>query len=381
MGRAQQRPCRPHRWPLGGVDVSGLVERRDNLQMMGAAPYYFVMLLALLPVLTNDRRRPSFGWWGYFAILLVFVGLRYHVGSDWSGYLMIFEDTKEISFQDILEKTEPLFYFIFWLSAKLDLGIYGANVVTTLIFLWGLFHYCEKQPSRWLAVASAVPFLVIVIGMSANRQAAAIGVTLYLLSSWRTNSIRKNLLLISVATLIHNSAIVFAALFIFDGRLSSSKKYVISVALIGISVYIFGGSATTARYVGSYIEGREIFKASGALQQILLNAVPGIFVVVLRRRLKRVVPDFGFVYTMALLSIALVPAAFVISVAASRLSFYIFPVSISFLAAIPEIFLERDVKLAIRYFVMVYALATLFIWLNYATHAYNHIPYGNILLG
>lgn len=349
--------------------------------MAETGPYYLVLLLAAIPALTTSKGKPGLGWYYFLLFLLLFVGLRFQVGSDWKGYLQIADEMANLKFSELFEYPEFLYYFVVWSSVDLGLGIYGANVVTTLIFLLGLLKFCKMQHNRWLALMSSLPFLVIVIGMSANRQAAAIGVTLYLLAVWRSSSLIKKILLISIGTLFHTSAVIFLLMFVIDGKISVVRKVLISASLLAVAMYLLADAGTSARYEKSYIEGRDIFQAAGALQQIFINAFPAFFIISFRRRLKKIIPEFSVIFSMSLLALILIPIGIVFSVAAARLSFYLFPVSIACLSALPELFGEKRSESLARYLIILYGFASLALWLNFANHAYNHKPYSNLLFG
>lgn len=347
--------------------------------MMQTAPYFFALLLACIPALLGGRPY-RLAWVYYYCFLLLFVGLRHQVGSDWHGYLLIADQMKGLPFKALLDYPEFLYYLAVWISVDMGWGIYAANLLTTAIFLFGVFSFCAKQKNPWLCLVVSIPFLVIVVGMSANRQAAAIGLTLLLMAEWRTSKIPFRVLIIVLATLFHTSAVFLAILFVVDSRISVSRKILVSIAIGFIVLYFLGDSDSVERYSSSYVQGRGEFQAAGALQQILLNALPGGLFLLLYGRYRTVVSEYHFVRALALFSILLVPLAFVFSVAASRLSFYLFPVSLVALSCFPSLFSGRSVKLLIRYMVVLHSFVVLYVWLNYANHAYNHKPYSNLLL-
>lgn len=349
--------------------------------MFDTAPYYLVMLMAAIPALTYQHKKPSIGWACYFIVLLWFVGLRYEVGGDWGNYLILADEAMEQQFVELFEHAEVGFNFLLWASVHLGLDIYGVNIVTTALFLYGLFKYCQKQLNPWLAVFTALPFLVIVIAMSANRQAAAIGVTLLVMAGWSESSLIKKLSLIFIAAMFHTSATIFALFVILDSRISWFKKIVLSMGLFVVVVNFLTSSKTVARYQSSYIAETAVNVSYGALQQIMLNALPAmvlLFMSLSRPQLKSKIPHWNVIFVMSILSIVLIPMSSTYSVAAARISFYLFPVSIAFLATLPGTFsgyAQKKVKL----FVIFYGFLTMALWLNFANTAFAHIPYNNAL--
>ena len=346
---------------------------------MDTLAYYLVLVTIAAPALLERVRKPAVGWMFCYLLLLFFVGFRYEVGSDWAGYRELAYRVELMSLQEALQLGDPLFYLVLWTSVTLGFDVYGANLVTSGIFLLGLFSYCRRLPNPWLALYCAVPFLVIVVGMSANRQAAAIGVVLYLLASWeRSNTIRR-LAVLAVAVGFHASALIFLLLFIIDSKLSRLQKIVAALLVMATTSYFVASSSTVERYAESYITEADINVAAGGLLQILLNAIPGIILLLKRRTFAARIPQPEFVIPMAIFAVLLLPLATVYSVAASRVSFYLFPVSLAFLSTIPSLSRDGRTRGFLRYLIVLYGLALLAAWLTLANHAYNHKPYGNVL--
>jgi len=349
--------------------------------MFESFPYFLILLMAAIPALTDRVKRPSLGWLFYGLLLLVFVGLRHEVGADWGGYNMILDSLGVQNLDELLEHGELAFNGIVWASAHMGLEIYGANIVTTAIVLYGLFRYCKIQMNPWLALFSAVPFLVIVVAMSANRQAAAIGLTLLLLAVWDKNNAMKKLLLVFFASTFHTSALVLGMFVVFNSKLSMLKKIVFSSGFLFAATTFFVGTEVTNRYEASYVEGTSINVASGAIQQILLVAIPAMIFMVLsfrNRAFRLKVPHWDILLIMSILSVALIPMAMVYSVAASRISFYMFPVSIAVMSALPEIY-PASSRNTVKLLVILYGFFTLGLWMNFANTAFAWLPYNNLL--
>jgi hypothetical protein len=348
--------------------------------MADTFPYYLILLTAAVPALVRQSQKPGLGWILFYILLVAFVGLRYQVGPDWEGYLMLADNAAAGSLTAAISQGDPLYFLILWTSMWAGFEIYGANIITSAIFLYGLFRYCRIMPNSWLALYSAIPFLVIVVGMSANRQAAAIGVTLLLLGTWKESSLGKRLILLLLAATLHASAGMFLVFFIVDSRLSIPKKILATVAIVGAFSYVLAVGDPLVRYSESYIGAADENFAAGAVQQILLNALPAALLLIRWRKFRDRTPQPSFVLAMSLAALVLLPAAFLYSVAASRISFYLFPVSIAVLSTIPEISKQPRTRTFLRYVVIVYGIVTLTTWMELANHAYKYKPYDNVLL-
>jgi hypothetical protein len=104
------------------------------------------------------------------------IGLRYKVGADWYNYQVMFNGIKTLSFASAIEIGDPAYQFLNWATYQLGVRIWLVNLVSAVIFGWGLYRLCSVQPSPWLAFAVAVPYMVIVVAMGYTRQSIALGV-------------------------------------------------------------------------------------------------------------------------------------------------------------------------------------------------------------
>lgn len=351
--------------------------------MFDTAPYYLILLVAAFPALSlRKKNKLALGWLFFGFLLILFIGLRNRVGMDWGNYLYIADRLRDSEFYELFQHEEVIFNFLVWSSVHMGLEIYGANVATTAIFLFGLFKYCQKQINPWMAVFTSLPFLVIVVAMSANRQAAAVGVTLLILAGWNESNLVKKLLLISIATLFHTSAIIFALFLIVDRDISIVKKAIFCIAIFLFLTVIIGSGESASRYETSYVTGADIYVSAGAFQQIMLNALPALIFLIMSfrsRYFRKNIPHWNVIFAMCILSIILIPISFFYSVAAARISFYLFPISISVLSTLPELFSRVSSRETGRFFVVIYGFLILLLWLNFANNASRHIPYNNLL--
>jgi hypothetical protein len=346
---------------------------------MDSLPYYLMLFSIAVPAMVTHVKKPLVGWVLFYLVLLLFVGFRYQVGADWGGYLYLAERVEDSSVEEIIGFGDPLFYFLLWASMKLGFDVYGANLVTSAIFLAGVFAYSRRMTNPWLALYSAIPFLVIVVGMSANRQAAAIGVTLYLLARWDKVGVWRRVMLVAVAAGFHASAIIFFALFLVDSKMSPVRKIAAMTFVLAAAAYFAASSPSVDRYTSTYITDPDAVVSAGALQQILLNALPGLLLLIKRKEFSRYIPQPNFVLAMAVLVLVLVPVSLIYSLAAARISFYLFPVSIAVLSTAPAVSRDSGTRNLVRYLVVLYGAALLGAWLMFANHSSYHLPYGNLL--
>lgn len=326
------------------------------------------------------QRRPGVvAWFMAFAILVLFVGLRHKVGMDWNNYLLMIQNASNGTLVESFDYAEPSFATLLWISARLGTGVYGTNLVVALIFFAGIFRFARSTPLPWVALTVAMPVLIVVVGMSANRQAAAIGVLLLLVSRWSDSSLKKRVAYTLVAASFHFSAIFFLMFAAMGLKLRVEYKLVIGV-LMGVAMVAFLQYSGGAEYYDQvYVSGQsEITYSSGATQHVLLNGIPALFVLLAPRFRAQLLPT-PLLVQMAWMSLLLIPLAFVFSAASGRMTLYLFPVSMYSLAALPGIFANPALRAAIRTAIGAIMVAILWIWLQYANSSSGHLPYNNAI--
>ena len=200
------------------------------------------------------------------------IGLRYEVGPDWTGYLNMFEVVGRQKLETAFEHGDPGFFGLMWLAHELGLEIWVVNLVCAAIFTIGLLAFAQRQRNPWLAVAVAIPYLVIVIAMSATRQATAIGFILLGLAAFADKSLYRFMFWIFVAALFHASALLMLPIV----GLSYTRNRFQSVVLLCLAAYpaYYLLAANFEIYIDRYTN--ENVASQGTVYRIMMNAVPAI---------------------------------------------------------------------------------------------------------
>ena len=344
-------------------------------------PYFLLITpIAFMAAYSPIPGRTRILWLLAFLAILIFVGLRHHVGMDWGNYLAMIRRVNAGGFGEAITVVEPAYAALLWLSGRLGVGIYGAHLVGTFIFLGGLFRYAKMTPAPWIAILVAMPFLVIVVGMSASRQAVAIGVLLYLTAEWSGCSASKRLLLVMLASSFHMSAVGFLAFVYLDLRIAVWMKWIGSLVMLVAIMNILQFSGHAAYYGELYGTGQsELTQSSGALMHVMLNAGPALVSFFIGRRARNIlIPDILH-KQMAIIAIALIPLSFLMSAASGRLTLYFFPVSIWFFASLPLLFEEANLRAIVKFASAIFFIGLLTLWLTAGNAASAHANYRNAL--
>lgn len=344
-------------------------------------PYFIINCsIAAAAILLPQPKPNRVVWVMAFVVLVLFVGLRHKVGMDWNNYLVMIQNASNGTMVESFDFAEPAFAALLWISARLGAGVYGANMVVSLILLAGIFRFAKSTPSPWVAVTVAMPVLIVVVGMSANRQAAAIGILLWLASGWSTSSLKRRILLTLMAASFHFSAIFFLMFAAMGLKLRAEYKLIIGMVMAVAMIAFLQYSGGAEYYDQLYLSGQsELTYSSGATQHVLLNGIPAM-AVLLGKRIRSILLPSPLLVQMAWLSLLLIPTAFVFSTASGRMTLYLFPVSMYVLAKLPNMFGNPALRAAIRTTIGAIMVMILWIWLQYANSSVAHIPYNNALL-
>lgn len=299
---------------------------------------------------------------------------------DWNNYLrMIYSVSNAQDFWTAINITEPFYAILLIIGDATGFGIYATNFISAVLGLWGVWAFAKKTPSPWIALVVAMPMFIVVVSMSANRQALAAGLLMLLLANWSRFSLPLRALFIVLIAGIHASAVIFLAFVAIDLKMPRAFK-IVGIALFSLlAIYLLQQSGYGEYYNRAYGEGQsESVQSSGALYHIALNAVPALLYFFLPSYRDVLFPT-QLLRNMAFAAILTLPLALIASAAAGRISLYWFPVSIYVWAALPGALAPKFR----RPFGLLIALAMLGImvgWLQFANSSVAHIPYENALL-
>ncbi len=344
-------------------------------------PYLLLTgFIALIAMLATERRLFPLLWGLVFIVILIFVGLRHHVGMDWNNYLIMIERANTDDLIDAFEVAEPGYVLILRIAGQTGTGVYGAYFLGTAIFLLGLFRFAKTTPEPWLALLAAMPILVSVVAMSAARQAVAIGVLLWLAANWNQSSLFSRIAYILLATLFHASAIFFLILAAIDLKISVILKFFATAVISILVLYIIQSMGRVDYYDTLYVTGQtEATQSEGAIYHVMLNGIPAIIAIALSKASGGLLMPHAFHRNMSYLATAMIPLALVTSAAAGRMSLYLFTVSMWFFSAVPQMIKNKSSRSAIRFLIALLLISLQVAWLMMANTAFTFLNYQNAL--
>lgn len=216
-------------------------------------PYLFVFSLLLflwrLEISKKSSNQSTKGiCMAVFLLLLVFIGLRGFIYSDWASYYPAFESiptVDSVNWEYFLPTTEKsdsdwesgfLLYTV--LLKSLGFDYFGWNFISTLIDLC-IVSYLFKYNLKYYALAFVVFFLYEGLGMEVNLMRNAKSIVLFLLSIrfLKERRFLPYMLLNLLGFCFHSSSLVYIFLyFILSRRIP--KKIFLVVFVLGNIIYL-----------------------------------------------------------------------------------------------------------------------------------------------
>lgn len=342
-------------------------------------PYWLMFLLPAWAVLTPGRLKAGQAWvpWALvFALFTLMMGLRHEVGGDWLNYIPLFQDTARREFMDVMQRSDPGYYGLNWLIDRAGGGIYQVNLICAAVMMWGTVVFCRAQPNPWLALLAAVPYMLIVVGMGYTRQAVALGFALLGLTALGHGQVRKFVIWVAIGATFHKSAVLLLPI----AALAASRNRLVTAALVGLVTvlmyYLLLAKESDALWQ-NYVEAQ--YQSQGGLIRVWMNAVPAVLLIMFRRKLVPDPKERKLWLWMAALALVCLPLVSMASTAVDRVALYLIPIQLFVFSRLPRLARTARERTPLVLGVVGFYAAVLFVWLNYAVHAFAWLPYQNVL--
>ena len=352
--------------------------------------YWTLMLIPIAVFFTPirvDKMLSNILWTIYWIFLTLVIGLRHEVGGDWNHYLYdnaLYSSLSGVGFFEIFTMNNILhdigFLTIHWFSQNIFNGIYTTNLICAAIFVSGLLRICKSTPVPSMALAIAVPYLIVVVAMGYTRQAAAIGFIMWGLVDLMYGNKGKFYISVILAILFHKTALMmmFFGLFSrdFASRAWSKKDYLIIVLML---IFVDSIYEILEHMVYFYITNTDM-ASSGAFVRVSMCVVTALLFLVFKKSWDEVYEDGHIWKIFSIAVIMMLPLVFLISTTIDRLALYLIPMQIVIFPRVLVLISNHNIRhLFLVSILTIYAL-TLYVWINYATHSVYWLPYDNILL-
>lgn len=352
--------------------------------------YWILFLIPAFAALTTGTRfkrdragrvRMTPAWLVMLLLLILLIGFRHQVGGDWFNYMRHLEEARGATIGYVFEGNDPGYRFLNWLATQTGMGIYAVNTIGAVIFCLGLLAFCRSMPRPWLALAAAIPYLVIVVAMGYTRQGIALGLAMFgLLALERHATTRFGWWVLSGAT-FHRSAVLLLPV----AALAATRRriwvafWMGMVALVGYLAFV--EQDVDVLYANYITRG---YESQGALIRLGMNAVAALFFLALQARFEVSQTSRSLWRWISILALSMFAAFFVMpgsSTALDRLGLYLLPLQVLVFSHLPSVIGTRRTRKSWVVAVLLYFATIQAVWLLYANNAYAWLPYGNLLLG
>src|SRR5262249_31310019 len=143
----------------------------------------------------------------YGALIAFMIGFRWNVGGDWGWDIRRMMRFGGDDLTKYIKTIDPGYAVLMWLGVNSGYNIWFTHLIGGAIFAYGLLRFCLSEAHPWLAVTVAVPYLVIVVAMGYDRQAAAIGFVMLAMVAIQNRSTLKFAGSMVLATSMHVTAL------------------------------------------------------------------------------------------------------------------------------------------------------------------------------
>ena len=322
----------------------------------------------------STRAAALFGWAATWLTLTLLIGFRHEVGADWFNYIGHYELNYYLSFWEAVQRFDPAHAAINALAYRMDWGVYGANLVYGAIFSLGLIAFCRAQPRPLLALAVAVPYLVVVVAMGYSRQGVAIGLAFFALLALAERNTLKFVVFVAIAAAFHKTAVVLIPI----AALASTKNRLWTAAWVGatgVLFYFLYLQEAADTLISGYVEAKR--DSGGGAIRVVMNAIPALLFLLNRKRFRLEQAELSLWTWISLIAVAFLPV-FVLSpssTAVDRVALYFIPLQLYVFSRLPDALWRGRHRLAVSGGVVAYYGLVMFVWLNLGSHSKYWLPY------
>ena len=371
-------------------------------------------------LLSIKGRYWSIEWVSIYIFLVLIVGLRYQVGGDWYPYAENLSNTDASTF-DFIYLRDPGFEFLNWLAALYDqeIGLFPkavvlggkdiyflsdniwtlgsdqeivlVNFISAIFFSYGLVIFCRNQALPSLSMLVAIPFLVIVVAMSATRQSIALGFFMLGLVALENGNFWRYIKLILFSAFFHASALLLLPLaMVVGGRKLFIKM--LALFLFFVTLFFFMGGMEVGlkwlNYIKSiYFHSKFSIKSPGTIIRYVMVLLP---VLILLLNINRLITNriSTSIYAIRLWKVfalssfvMIIPLIFIQSTTVvDRVLLYWLPLQLFVYGNIPVAYLRNKyIYIVIYLMIVLYSLMVIATWFTFANNFNSWIPYSSYL--
>lgn len=315
------------------------------------------------------------GWIFATLVLTLLIGYRFEVGGDWHNYFHYLDDVRDLDWLNVLTRSDPGYQLLNWISVEMSWGIFGVNLMGGAIFSIGLTVFCRSLPRPWLALAVAVPYVVIVVAMGYSRQGIALGAAMLGLVALGRRLVLWFVVWVVLGATFHKSAVLLLPI---AALAATRNRYWTAcwVAVVVVSAYWLLLQKEMETLYQNYVLAE--YQSQGAFIRLAMNALPAAMLLIWRKRFQFTMSEARIWLWFAIISLALFGILMISpsSTAVDRVALYMLPLQMVVFSHLPDVLgRSRKRKKELTVAVLAYYCAVQFVWLNFANNAHAWLPY------
>ena len=339
----------------------------------------FLILAAGAMLNQNERMRAPLLFVLVAAVpTALMIGLRWKIGPDWSAYADIFNYTKLFSFDRAIGRHQDPGFMLLNLSLhQVDAPFWVLNFICGSVFITGLAAFARRQPNPWLCFLVAFPYLVIVVGMSGDRQSLALGLLFFAFNAFDRGQLFRFVSLVLVAALFHGSILLILPIGLLSYTRNNLQRALLLIAAAVLAYYFF--THVFGIYARRY--SSEQIQSTGVAYRLAMNAAAAVIFLAFRRRFAMEEHQAKLWRNFSLCTLALIALLIVIpsSTAVDRFLLYLFPLQFIVLSRVPSALSHSRVGAGqLTLTVIAYAAVVQVVFLQFGTYSRYYIPYRTI---
>lgn len=336
---------------------------------------FLAMLAIFLP---RSRHIGVIFIWPTIIFAFFMMGFRDETGGDWVPYLYMYNFVEWYPASVALTHSDPGYMLANIISSMFGFGVYGTNAICGLILSAGIYALAKRQYVPALFVASAVPYLIVVVGHGYTRQAAAIGFMMLAIASIFDRKRLISIVYLILAISFHKTAVAFAPVVLFSIFTGKIASVAITASIVPV-LYIAYIANSADSLISAYVEA-QMSSAGAAMRLIQVFACAILYLLFIRKNEADKIESRLWT-SMSLFALIAFPAALFgpSSTMADRLGLYLLPLQMYVLANIGYYTPFKKISQLVGLVVVLINLFLLIYWLNYAVHAVDWLPYQSVL--
>jgi len=344
-------------------------------------------LFFLIPVFfwLLNKKNDKFENFYFFFIFLFYViilGLRHNIGNDWHAY-----QSKFYNYFDLRLNSSSItsnYFFDLLSNPNLYFGSFEAyNLVTSLIFLIGLFIFSYFQQDKIFAITLSYPYLLLFVGMGYIRQSISISLFLIAITLIFKNRLFFGLIFIFLSLLTHKMIIISCLILLFSVKFINYKTIIkLAFFFIPIVFILFFFTGYLGYMVKFYMTEANYFTSQGVTLRIILAIFPALLLF-LKKDNFYVFSKFEspFFKNSSYSLFALIPFAIFFSTAVDRLLIFT-SLSYVYIYAFSNVsfYTSNTLKNFLQPLILVLLIIYLNIWLLFSEYRSFWLPYENLMM-